>query len=208
MYGVDLMGTFKLDFRKNKNYKYIILNCNDFDDADYIVDAIFIESKVFKLNNDIIIFYADELESKDIYDMVSSISVDLDKKIKMFKGNIVNSNNIDGFDEIYKAYVRFSSKDYSYSDISDLVIYLLTNDMNTLSSIKNYLLEGIINDTQIIKLILSLCENNLNVTKTANSMYMHRNTINNKLEMIKKETGFDIQVFNDAMTLFLLIKLN
>lgn len=202
------MGTFKLDFRKNKNYKYIILNCNDFDDADYIVDAIFIESKVFKLNNDIIIFYADELESKDIYDMVSSISVDLDKKIKMFKGNIVNSNNIDGFDEIYKAYVRFSSKDYSYSDISDLVIYLLTNDMNTLSSIKNYLLEGIINDTQIIKLILSLCENNLNVTKTANSMYMHRNTINNKLEMIKKETGFDIQVFNDAMTLFLLIKLN
>lgn len=202
------MGTFKLDFRKNKSYKYIILNCSDLDDADYIVDAIFIEAKIFKANNDIIVFYTDELEAKDIYDMVSAISVDLDKKIKLFKGNIINSNNIDGFEDIYNAYTLFSNRDYSYSDISDLVIYLLSNNMNTLFKIKNYLLEGIINDKQIVKLILSLCENNLNVTKTANCMYMHRNTINNKLELIKKETGFDIQVFNDVMTLFLLIKLS
>lgn len=201
------MGTFKLDFRKNKSYKYIILNCNDLDDADYIVDAIFIESKVYKVNNDIIVFYTDELDSKEIYDMVSAISVDLDKKIKLFKGNVINSNNIDGFEDIYNAYTNFANRDYSYSDISDLVVYLLSNDMESLINIKNYLLEGIINDSQIIKLVLSLCENNLNVTKTASSMYMHRNTINNKLETIKKETGFDIQSFNDAMTLFLLLKL-
>ncbi len=201
------MGTLKLDFRKNKSYKYIILNCSEQIDADYIADAIFVESKVFQENNDIIIFYNDELEINDIFEMVSAISVELGQKIKLFKGNIINVNNVDSFEDIYNVYVEYSNKEYSLSGISDLIIYMVSHNIERLTQIKNALLEGIYNDSQIIKLILSLCENNLNVTKTANSMYMHRNTINNKLEYIKKEIGFDIQNFNDAMALFLLIKI-
>ena len=48
--------------------------------------------------------------------------------------------------------------------------------------------------------------NNLNVCKTANYVYMHRNTINNKLAVIKEETGLDIQNFQDAVLLYVLIK--
>jgi len=49
-------------------------------------------------------------------------------------------------------------------------------------------------------------DNNLNVTKTASEVYMHRNTINNKLDYIKKETGMNIQEFKDAVSMYWLIK--
>ena len=48
--------------------------------------------------------------------------------------------------------------------------------------------------------------NDLNVCKTANYVYMHRNTINNKLITIKEETGLDIQKFQDAVMLYVLLK--
>lgn len=43
-------------------------------------------------------------------------------------------------------------------------------------------------------------ENDLNVKKTAEKMYVHRNTLNYRLEKIKRATGLDIRRFSDAVT--------
>ena len=41
--------------------------------------------------------------------------------------------------------------------------------------------------------------NNLNISETARQLYVHRNTLMNRLEKIQKKTGLDIRNFSDAM---------
>ena len=87
-----------------------------------------------------------------------------------------------------------------------MIVFLADKDLDIIRNIKEKVLNKIISDNQLVKLILSMFDNDLNVTKTASSMYMHRNTINNKLDFIKKETGFNVQCFKDAMALYIMIK--
>ena len=72
--------------------------------------------------------------------------------------------------------------------------------------LKPIILNKIYNDNKLYEIINGMFVNNLNVCKTANYVYMHRNTINNKLAVIKEETGLDIQNFQDAVLLYVLIK--
>ena len=142
----------------------------------------------------------------EFYDIIESMIIDMGIKVKVFMGNVINKQNEQSLKDIYKVYNIYAKKDYSYSKMSDLVIYMLMKDKKVLNVIKKALIGKILEEEQLVKLVLALADNNLNVTKTATSVYMHRNTINNKLDYIKKETGFDIQNFNDAMAVFCLIK--
>ena len=49
-------------------------------------------------------------------------------------------------------------------------------------------------------------ENDLNISTTAKNTYMHRNTVNYKLEQIKDETGLDIRRFKDAVIMYEFLK--
>ncbi|MGG3562387.1 sugar diacid recognition domain-containing protein [Neobacillus rhizosphaerae] len=44
-------------------------------------------------------------------------------------------------------------------------------------------------------------KNNLNIQKTANDLYLHRNTLIYRLNKIEEETGYDPKVFKDALTI-------
>ena len=56
-------------------------------------------------------------------------------------------------------------------------------------------------DSYLKDIIFAMFNNNLNISKTASQVYMHRNSINNKLDYICKETGLDIQNFYDAVAM-------
>lgn len=58
----------------------------------------------------------------------------------------------------------------------------------------------IFSDADIIATCFRLFENDLNVSKTAKSLYMHRNTLIYRLGKIKKITGLEITRFSDAAT--------
>ena len=61
-------------------------------------------------------------------------------------------------------------------------------------------LESRDDDTQM-KTVRAFFENNLNVSKTAESLYVHRNTLVYRLEKIRKLTGLDLREFDHAVTL-------
>ncbi len=48
------------------------------------------------------------------------------------------------------------------------------------------------------KMIQAFFENDLNLSTTARMLYMHRNTMSNKLDRIRQETGLDLRSFKDA----------
>jgi len=60
----------------------------------------------------------------------------------------------------------------------------------------------------LLETIYAFCENNLNISKTARELCVHRNTLLYRMERIQQLTGLDPTNFYNAMTIYLLLKLN
>ena len=56
-------------------------------------------------------------------------------------------------------------------------------------------------DDETLLTVRRFLENNQNVSETSRQLYIHRNTLINRIEKLQKVTGLDIRSFNDAMTL-------
>lgn len=82
---------------------------------------------------------------------------------------------------------------YDYKSLlfesSKLIIDKKINDL----ILKNYS-----NDEDMKKIILGLMDANLNVSKAASNLFMHRNTLIYKLDKFYEITGYDVRNFNDA----------
>lgn len=48
---------------------------------------------------------------------------------------------------------------------------------------------------------------NLNVSEASRLLYLHRNTLNHRIEKIKQQTGYDVRNFEDALTLWVYLSL-
>lgn len=55
-------------------------------------------------------------------------------------------------------------------------------------------------DNEMVNTIEIFFKNDLNISDSAKSLYVHRNTLIYRLDKIKRETGFNIKDFNEAMT--------
>lgn len=56
-------------------------------------------------------------------------------------------------------------------------------------------------DDELLMTIETFFENSLNISSTSRALYAHRNTLVYRLDKIKKLTGLDIRIFEDALTL-------
>lgn len=54
-------------------------------------------------------------------------------------------------------------------------------------------------DAELVKTCFCLFENSLNVSKTAEALYMHRNTLIYRINKVKTLTGLDVTDFTDAV---------
>lgn len=155
------------------------------------------------INDHLVIFYFDKyfFDFKDILDPITD---DLAFDFKIFEGCKITSR--DDFLTLIRLYFSYLGKSfYRYSSISDLVLKVHENNPLKIKELKHIILADIIEDQQLITIIKSLFENNLNITQSSQVVYMHRNTINNKLDMIKRLTGLNIQNFKEAVAMYLLL---
>ncbi len=137
--------------------------------------------------------------SEDLKESIKSLLQDIDEQIYVFEGfRVDNIKDIDVINEYFKKY-HFNN----YMKISDLL--LKTNERET-DILRNIVIRKIKEDDFLRQIIFAMFENNLNVSKTASFVYMHRNSINNKLDLIEKETGLNIQLFNEAVTMYNLLR--
>ena len=56
-------------------------------------------------------------------------------------------------------------------------------------------------DEETLTTIHKFFENSLNVSETSRQLYIHRNTLVYRLDKLQKQTGLDLRVFEDAITL-------
>ena len=62
----------------------------------------------------------------------------------------------------------------------------------------------IFDDDEMMSTAKEFLRNNLNVSESARSMYLHRNTLTYRLDKIERATGLDIRTFSDAVSFHLL----
>ena len=189
-------------------YRYLLINFkeqnNQFNFMDILAEALDAKD-VILVDNNYFIFYLNE-DSVGIKDIFLSLTVDFGIVARAFSSEKTDSSRIKNFHIIYKYYKEFlEKKPYNFTNVTDLILEVIKTDIKKIKELKPAILNNIYEDSQMEKLILSLFNNNLNVTKAAKDVYMHRNTVINKLEYIKSETGFNIQNFNDALCMYWLI---
>ena len=186
-----------LEIQTKEDYKKIL----DFLE-EIVGDAIFIE-----IDSNIIMFYFEDIDV-NFKEIFSWISDDFGINLKVFSSCKINSQHPEYFQIIYKYYTKYlKNKPFSYYTIKELILEIIKIDLEDLKPIKPVILNNVYHDSQLEKLINSMFDNNLNVTKTSMDIYMHRNTVINKLDYIKSETSLNIQNFTDALCMYWLIKI-
>ena len=95
----------------------------------------------------------------------------------------------------------------------DFALARLLEDMNV-SKTEELILaltgEGgkeLIEDSELVLTGEAFLNCNLNVSETARELYLHRNTLNYRLDKIEKLTGLDIRKFGDALNFKVVVML-
>ncbi|HEY8395748.1 MAG TPA: helix-turn-helix domain-containing protein [Bacilli bacterium] len=194
---------------KGDNYRFLLINFDDSEYVDTVFDFLkdlFPDAFSMKEGDDYFLFYFHEPEIS-LKDLFASIGDDFSVSLKVYVSGRINTKHPEHFRILYQAYKEFlESAPYQYMTNAELIIEIIKNDFKRLKNIKPAVLNRISEDTQMEKLILSMFENDLNVKRTAESIFMHRNTVIYKLEYIKQETGLNLQKFTDAACIYWLLK--
>lgn len=194
---------------KEENFRFLMINIDNSEDEFMVynfLEELFSDGFIIKEGADSFLFYfiEPEISFKNLF---VSISADFSVPLKVYVSGKINRRYPENFHILYKNVKEFlSGKPYLFSTNAELIREVIRTDFKKLKDLKPAVLNRIFDDTQMEKLILSMFENNLNVTRTAQAVYMHRNTVINKLEYIKQETGLNLQKFTDAACMYWLLK--
>lgn len=154
--------------------------------------------------NDIFIYKLISDEDYMLEKMMDSLLVDLGFNINLFETNYIEKES--DLYNLFDIYIKFNK--HSYSNISKLVMDVMKEDKEYLYSLRNIVMYQIDKDNDLKNIIIAMYKNDLNVSKTATNVFMHRNTVINKLEIIKRTSGMDVQRFYDAIALYNLMYFN
>ncbi len=183
--------------------EYILIKSNDVlssDIKDFFIGFLGNQIEIKDEGNIISIFHSYENEI-EIFEALSGLIVDYDTKIYAYMSRIDYTDiNYNVIKEYFKTKELKENVYNEHKLILELVLEGATKNLDKV------VLGSYYNDINMIETIKSFIENDMNTSKTASAIYMHRNTLINKLDRFSKITGYDIKKFCDAFIIYYLIK--
>lgn len=148
--------------------------------------------------------YEDAIDYTKIIDILMS---DLYVKIQMFIGEFRES--LKGIKDYFRSITESAkiAKTYTKKPVTtylDVIPYLLI--AQTSQSIQRELrsiLKQFQHDDETLKMIETFLDCNLNISETAKHLYMHRNSLQYRLDRFAEITNIDIRKFHQAMAVYL-----
>lgn len=147
----------------------------------------------------------EKISYEQIIDVLMS---DLYVKIKFFVGPFIKQ-----MDEAHDQYHYLLesvavSLQYSDKDVTtyiDTVPFLFVDHAgkHLRKDISHAILKDAYNDEELLHTIEIFMHCNLNVSVAAKELYMHRNSLQYRLDKFHEKTGFDVRQFNQAITVYL-----
>jgi DNA-binding PucR family transcriptional regulator len=92
----------------------------------------------------------------------------------------------------------------------ELLPYLLLHETNpaTLKQITEETLKNVIHDRDLIQSIKVYLDCNMNVSLAAKKLYLHRNTLQYRVDKFIEKTGIDIKHFGNAVSIYLALMID
>ena len=199
-----LKGDSKYPY-KGDMFRFLIIKTNISKDmiASFF-ESLLKDLSIYRLEDLYIVIYNNK-ERVEIENFADMFNEDVGYKALFFEGFVINKNNRSKFIDFLEMFICNYQFTNTYSNISDFIL-AINDKKELLKELRTIVLSKYLNDNSFLNMVNALFKDNLNVSKAASDLYMHRNTLNNKLYSFKNETTLSIQNFNDAVALYELIK--
>lgn len=179
---------------------------------------------VDNINNIILIFTVNEFSKKNLVELSKNIICkikikypELDIKLGISKECGSLRYIPDAYSESVYSYnigeIKSKNKIYFYDDF--IAYHMMSNisDNTVVKKIYRNIINKIKreseeNSDELIKTLSFLCRNDFNMKKTAEELFIHRNTLYKRVEKIKKITGYDINDSETKLIFKMIIKLD
>lgn len=209
-------NTYIVEFIKNNilnhvnGYCYLFNQQNlDFDSLKDILNNLYEDIQLYNYNNYLLLI------SDSILDINSTTPTIIESETYS-KTHIIYLDKITSIDELdfklnlVNELINIIIKDNisKFITLNDLIIYRLahtaSSDKQLLGLIKFDIIKSM--DENLLTTGLIFIENGLNISKTSNILFLHRNTLIYRLEKIKEQLNLDLKNFKDAFVFYLSVK--
>lgn len=190
---------------------YLIYQDNfDFDTLSKILSNLYDDIKIIKYNNYLVINTAFEIDidentlqilETETYKNTFIVYLDKINDMDVFKFRI----------SVFENMLQFASYGYEVNKfvrLQDLLIHNLINGINNEKTFFNFIDNDKIEliDDNLLHTGLTFVENDLNISKTSTSLFLHRNTLIYRLDKIRELLNLDLKNFKDAQIFYLSVK--
>ena len=154
--------------------------------------------KVVEKNN--LSFVFDEISDINFEEVSLAINYELLLSAKLFKARTFELEN-----DLYE-YLDMIDK-IDVSNLKELTIdeaYLIVNHLGDRDIIKKAIF-GKYYDTRLEEEIKCYLDLDMNISKASDYLYLHRNTLMNKIDKFIEISGYDIKKFKDAFVIYHLL---
>ncbi len=146
------------------------------------------------------------------HEIVDLMMSDLYVKVSFFIGEMIT--DISEASKLFRWYRKIGQACYGegsnkVSYLKDLFPNYLVSllDDETKQYISNALLKDALDDQELIKTIQVYLQSNSNVTEASKKMFLHRNSLQYRIDKFIEWTGIDIKNFEGAVTTYLILKM-
>ncbi|NIK12458.1 helix-turn-helix domain-containing protein [Alkalibacillus almallahensis] len=150
-------------------------------------------------------------EPLDFHDVIDVLSNDLDFKMMIFQSDV--HDNLQEGPNIYQWLKRivptlFHDNKQVVLKQNDALLPFLTYSLDRTDQhfFKQSILRAAIDDEPLLETIEAVIEHQLNVSSVAKTHYMHRNTVQKRIDKFNDLTHLDIRHFDDALKAYIAIK--
>ncbi len=162
----------------------------------------------FSIDDINVIFYEDD-NNINIEELFQTMSDDFGYSINVHNGLRINKN-VKG--SLLAHYIScIINSHYFGKRYSSLVDIIFSNDpaknYPLIKEIKTFILEPVLKKNNNLETLDIFFKNDLNVSQTAKELYLNRNSLINRLDVISKEIGIDVQSFKYAACILIMINL-
>ncbi|WP_286185131.1 CdaR family transcriptional regulator [Bacillus sp. SD075] len=153
------------------------------------------------------------LSNKELIAISSTLESDFYVKTRMFTGRFhpVNQDLHHHWTQEKKCFdlAQVHLPDLKVAELADIIPHSLINDPSVKNAkwYINEILGKTKQDAELIKTIKTYIECNSNATHAAKQLYIHRNSLQYRIDKFSERTGLDIRNFRHALTAYLIFLL-
>ncbi|WP_026692635.1 PucR family transcriptional regulator [Peribacillus kribbensis] len=154
---------------------------------------------------------AEHLKKNEMEPVLSAIESDFFIRLKLFISSFYEIDNCLPEAYAFMNHCRAIGERYSPSHklqtVSSVFPFLMSTGLDdaSLSRLAEHLLGETLKDEELISTIKTYIECSSNASLAAKKLFMHRNSLQYRIDKFIEKTGLDIRTFEDALTVYLLI---